>query len=206
MSDCRYCFFSLVAGWIKSVGEMRDLIAIAAILFSAYVVRKTALESRGAFAHQEMCRSLPKTLEVLERLLTLLDHVSRHVLYNELPERRITGNAYDQYWQEIGKLSAEYKKIAESNRLFFPAELYADLRKLLAQLNRCKDLAVDLKPDERGIYPDTSGLLKVVEGAGELFREFVAKARRYIGTDKLNEISELQPAEVDSEHKNSKGN
>lgn len=161
-------------------------------LVAIYSIRKIAETNRVSNIHLEMTSCLISTISILDRAISLLDDISRHVVYYRVPEQKIIETAYDRYWREIKDLSDKFKKIQSKQKLVFPSELYNNIQDLLKAINNARELVKHVSPDENNLYPDTQELQKEIEIVASKYKNFINRARCYLGTDEISPISKLR--------------
>ena len=88
-------------------------------------------------------------------------------------------------------MSKEFKKLQAKQRLLLPIPLYDKVQEILKYINEARKLALDAKPDEKYLYPNTTDLIKVVEKASETLKNMIDISRNYMGPDELKPISVL---------------
>ena len=76
-----------------------SLISILVVLLIAiFTIRKTAEENRVSNIHAELCSCLVDTVSLIDDLLSLLDGLANHIVYQTVPEEQILETAYSRYW------------------------------------------------------------------------------------------------------------
>ena len=167
-----------------------SLISILVVLLIAiFTIRKTAEENRVSNIHAELCACLVDTVSLIDDLLSLLDGIANHIVYQTVPEEQILETAYSRYWREIGPLSKRFKDIQAKQRLVFPKKLYDHIQDIVKKVNDARGLARHAAPNEDHIYPDTRELRKVVDEAASAYRNLLHESRKYLGTDRIAPIT-----------------
>jgi len=170
----------------ETIVSLLGIVIIATV--AIYTIRKTAKESRVSNIHAEMCACLVDTVSVLNEVFSLLNDITRHVVYNKILEDQIAETAYERYWRELGNLSKRFKEIYAKQQLVFPRKLYKTSQEIVQKVNDARKLARVAKPDKDAVYPDTSKLQQAIKTAFVAYRNFVNDSRAYLGTDKLEPI------------------
>lgn len=173
--------------WISILSGPIGIAVTASI--AIYTIRKTAEESRVTNIHTELCACLVDTVSIVDDILTLLDDVANHVVYQSIPEEKITETAYARYWREISPLAERFKKIKVKQRLVFPRKLYEDVQVIVKKVNVARSLARQAAPNDDHTYPDTRELRSTVDEAISAYLNFLHESRKYLGTDRLEPIT-----------------
>jgi len=162
------------------------LLVVWVAIFS---IQKTAVANRVSRAHAEMTSCLAETVLLLQKDLSFLSAITRHVTYCNRRNDEVIETAYARYWRQVNDISDKFNSIEPKQLLVFPEEIHSPLQEILRLMNSAKDLAAEAKPDDKNVYPETEGLDRVVSEAIARYRSFINLARQYIGTDQLQAIS-----------------
>ena len=162
-----------------------SLVSVVAIIVTSVVairnIRKTAEESRVTEVHKEMAKCLADTIEIIDRVLYLLNGVANSVTYHDIQKDLDIETAHDRYWKEIGELSIKFKSIFARQRLFFHQDLYKKMQEIISQLNKARELARE---------PDNEELRQLIKKISSSYNLFINEARSYLGTDRLDRLAE----------------
>lgn len=151
------------------------IVATAGI--AIYSIRKTAEASRVTDTYSEMKSCLMETVLILDKVLILLDGVTKKVVYYRVPEKEIIETAYDRYWREIGPLAGQFKEMQSKQKLILPARLYGCLQELIKEINFARESAKSAVPGENYI---TSELQNKMEKVALKYKAFINDARHHL--------------------------
>lgn len=183
-----------------------SLVSMAGILMTTLMalisIRKTAEANRVSNIHMKMTSCLVDTVAILGELISLLDDIDRHVIYENVSGSSVIETAYIRYWKKIGPFSKRFKEIQAMQKLVFPKKLYDGIQELIKEMNEARNFAKYAEPNNNNIYPDTNELRNAVNKASLSYRKFVNDARLYLGTNTLAPIvkksEEILKAEIDN--------
>ena len=175
------------------MGTIEYFLTIAGIIVTTivaiYSIRKTAISNRISSVHSEMLNCMVEGTTYIRETISLLEAISKNVVYYKLPGKKYVESAFDRYWREIEPIANSFNKFQSKQKFLFPKALYEIMQEIIIKLNEAKKLVRALDSNSSTFATDSKPLRDKVAEIEQIYVDFIHSSRQYLGVDKISPIS-----------------